>query len=263
MLQHTEENPWTIHEIEALTEEEARTMAFETLTIKGHTVYLVDFAGYFKYSALVFADGMHIYHANQYELHFPHMNGNKELLKAQYIEILTEKLWTEEELTGPLHSYTEYKSKLDYVMNLYPQRRKYISHFFIGSDEERAALQEKIKSMVFCPPAFAYYLREDRDFASRIVTLFNSLNNARDAIETDPAYLQTAIVYEMYNHEYAINWQGNWDVMSCFGNVKYNSNDDPNLYMDQLKWTPEQRSAFWKARAQYYREQEEREESAC
>lgn len=54
-------------------------------------------------------------------------------------------------------------------------------------------------------------------------------------------------MYEMANHEYAINWQGNWDVLSCFGNIKYDhEHDDQDLdfYFDQLEFTKTQRSAF-------------------
>lgn len=265
-MSNNTEHVWSIHEIESLTESQAQEMALETMTIKGHTVYLVDFGGYFKYSALVFADGRHIHYANQYELHYSHLKGDRDSLKARYIKILNEKLWTEEELTGPLHSYSEFKAKEYYLHNLYPQRREHISIWFAGPESERKALQEKIKTMIYCQFAFAYFRPEDEDFVNRMTALFTSLNDARDAMENDPAYLQTAIVYEMYNHEYAINWQGNWDVFTCFGNVQYNSNDDPNKYMDQLKWTGSQRAAFWAARAQYNKEQrerEEREESAC
>ncbi|MBR6859841.1 MAG: hypothetical protein IKM73_00780, partial [Acidaminococcaceae bacterium] len=58
-----------IQEIESVTEEQARDSALETLSIKGHTIYLVDFGGTFGYSCLVFCNGRHIYYANDYQLH--------------------------------------------------------------------------------------------------------------------------------------------------------------------------------------------------
>ena len=60
---------WDIHRIEALSEHEAQTMALDTEAIKAHSVYFVDFGGYFGYSCLVFRNGHHIYYANDYELH--------------------------------------------------------------------------------------------------------------------------------------------------------------------------------------------------
>lgn len=259
---YTADHAWTIQEIEALTEQEVQTLALETMTIKDHTIYFVDFKGYFGYSCLVFADGHHIHYANDYELHHKGLT-HDELKNEWYIPGLTKKLFTDEEICGPIHTYNEFTAKERYLMSYYPKRRDYISNYFIGSEEERATIKEKIKAWIFSPLAMAFFPPEEKPFVDHMHALHKALAEKRRAMETDPEYLKSAIVYEMYNHEYGINWQGNWDVFSCFGTVRYNENDNPNQYMDQLKWTTEQRSAFWAARAQYYREQEEREESAC
>ena len=52
---------WNIDTIQALDERGAQAIALETMQIKGHSVYFTDFGGHFKYSALVFADGRHMY----------------------------------------------------------------------------------------------------------------------------------------------------------------------------------------------------------
>ena len=57
----------------------------------------------------------------------------------------------------------------------------------------------------------------------------------------------------MANHEYAINWQGNWDVLSCFGKIRYVENDDFNSYFRQLNFKPVQIKAFLAARCEYMR----------
>ena len=49
--------PCNIDEIENMSEELAFALADEKLTIKEHTVYLVDLGGGFGYSALVFKNG--------------------------------------------------------------------------------------------------------------------------------------------------------------------------------------------------------------
>jgi hypothetical protein len=36
--------------------------------------------------------------------------------------------------------------------------------------------------------------------------------------------MESAFLYEMNNHEYAINWQADWDVCSCFGECEYGIN---------------------------------------
>ena len=258
-MMNSENRTWDIHSIESLTESEAQAMAIETLTIKEHTVYMVDFGGYFKYSALVFHSGRHIYYANQYELHFK--DYTREALRSRFIEILNNKLYTDEEITGPLHSYNEYNAKADFIRNYYPMRREHISNFFIGPESERQKILKKTESMLFSPLAMAWFEPKERPFVDHMHALYRALAAVRTSMESDPEYLKTAILYEMHNHEYGINWQGNWDVLSCFGPIRYNENDNPLPYFDQLGWTDSQRAAFWSARRQYNREQLEKEES--
>lgn len=73
-------------------------------------------------------------------------------------------------------------------------------------------------------------------------------------------FAKDAIYYEMCNHEYAINWQADFDVMSCFGNIEYtDSSDELEQYFDQLKWSNDQRRAYLDARREYYKAAEEHE----
>lgn len=57
-------------------------MAEEVETIKDHTVYFVDFGGYFGFSACVCAEGQHIRYANDYELH--HKGKSRDELREIY-----------------------------------------------------------------------------------------------------------------------------------------------------------------------------------
>ena len=45
------------------------------------------------------------------------------------------------------------------------------------------------------------------------------INHAKELNEAmkDPEFAKSAFRYEMDNHEYAINWEGDADVLSCFG----------------------------------------------
>lgn len=38
-----------------------------------------------------------------------------------------------------------------------------------------------------------------------------------EVLKNDKEFAEAAFLYEMDNHEYAINWSGDEDVMSCFG----------------------------------------------
>ena len=137
---------YNIRIIESLTVSEAKALAEETLTIKDHTVYLVDFGGYFGYSAIVFFGDHHIYHANDYALH--HNGKDKQWLRKWYIETMNHKLYTESEIVAPLRSYNEYTAKDNFLRNYYPMRVDYVSCFYIIHNEKEATEYErKIKDL--------------------------------------------------------------------------------------------------------------------
>ena len=52
-------------------------------------------------------------------------------------------------------------------------------------------------------------------------TLVDLLERQREEllqrIKDDPIFAEAAFLYEMDNHEYAINWTGDEDVLDCFG----------------------------------------------
>lgn len=52
-------------------------------------------------------------------------------------------------------------------------------------------------------------------------------------IKDDPDFAEAAFLYEMDNHEYAINWSGDEDVLACFGLTF----DKINKWGLQMAWT--------------------------
>lgn len=248
------ETTWNIDAIQALTEPEAQAMALEMLRIKEHNVYLVDFGGHFGFSALVFAEGRHIYYANDYELH--HYEHDRAALKAAFVLKLNSALYTESEITSPIKTYYEYKNKSNYLHNYYGMRRDRVSIFAINpTAEEEARIEAAKKNGVYDPVSFAFYT--DAEFVKHHIELNAALEEAYVARETDYDFLKSSFKYEMANHEYAINWQGNWDVLSCYGNIQYDhkqGDQDLNYYFDQLGFNDTQRKAYMDARIEYFKE---------
>ena len=76
-------------------------------------------------------------------------------------------------------------------------------------------------------------------------------------VDFDFAY--DAFMREMYNHEYEINSQGNWDVLSKFGSIEYSyeAECNPVIYMDALGFSDDTKLAFRSARRDYYQSCEE------
>lgn len=247
---------WHIDDIQAMTEDDAKSFALDTMQIKGHSVYFVDFGGYFKYSALVFADGMHIYYANEYELHHSFEKLDHAGLKARYIKALNHKLFTEEEFVEPLRDYDDYQAKAYFLHNYYGMRRPNETIFHINpSPAEEAAFRKKVAAMTFNPVCFAYY--EDKAFVEHCIVLHVALEKAWSKRQNDFEVMRDAFIREMYDHEYSINWQADFDTLSAFGNIEWRDGDYTKAlhsYFDQLGFTDTQRNAYFAARKEYYRQ---------
>ena len=99
---------YTISDIERMSAADLASFAEEVETIKGHTVYYIDFGGWFGFSACVCADGRHIYYSNDYELH--HRDKSRDELRELYRRELSGKLFTDEELQT-VNSYDDYTAK--------------------------------------------------------------------------------------------------------------------------------------------------------
>ena len=241
----------TIKDIEALTQQQAAAMAESVQDIKGHQVYFVDFGGYFGFSALVYADGQPIIYANDYELH--HSGKSRDELRELYRRKLSGKLFTVEELQT-VNSYDEYTAKSHYIRNYYAMRRPYISAFFIGSDAERAEREKKTEKMIFSPVFMAYYAPENADFVKRGAELLRGLDEAEQRNKNSAEYWKSAFLSEMYNHEYGISGQADFDVCGCFGNVSgVRDYTDREALFDACGFNDIQRQAYATARREYFK----------
>lgn len=248
----------TIRDIEEMSEDVAILVAEESMEIKGHNIYFVDFDGNFGYSVLVFCNGHHIYFANDYELH--HAERDREWLHDWYIKSLNNKLFTEEELAEPIKTYTEYKNKRDFLQNYYGMRQDYVSAFRICSTEkDEKKFQRKVAKMVFNPVCYAYY--DNKEFVQHCIDLSIALAKAEEETLNNFDYWVSAIYYEMCNHEYGINWQRDYDTLSAFGNPDWHGEDDNNInkMFDDVGFNEMQRKAYFAARDKYYKDAEEKE----
>ncbi len=245
-----ETKDWTIKKIEALSYPDILLLADEWVDVKGHDVALVDFGGYFGYSALVCLNGGHLYYANDYELH--HRNKSRDELRQWYLDTLPHRLFTEDELVSRGKDYDEQTRKRHYLTNYYGMQWPHVSAF--GAKPEG---WDELKSrMVFSCETFAYYDVAYAPEVKRISQLWDRLDSVTCDMEQEHDYLVGALVSEMCNHEYAINWQGNWDVLSCFSkaSIEYDyagGDQDLAFYFRQLGWGEDKRKCFFEAKRKY------------
>ena len=246
---------YNITDIENITEDMAREIG-ELKEVKGHQVYLVDFGGYFKRSLLVFRNGRQIKYANEYELHhdwWVKENPDGDLFEYM-LGKMERKLFTDDEF-GVVVDYDDYDRKASYLHNYYGLQTEYQSIFGIyQTEEEKKAIQKKIKTWFYNPVGFCYM--PDKAFVDRHIELMNTLEKAKNSKANDYAYYKDAFKREMANHEYHINWQADYDTLSAFGNVEWHGENVAamNKYFDELNFTETQRKAYIDARREYLKE---------
>lgn len=78
-------------------------------------------------------------------------------------------------------------------------------------------------------------------------------NDELSKLMRDAEFAEDAFLYEMNNHEYGINCQANYDVLSCFGTIEWVESDNPKEYFEQLGFEKENRNAFMRARKRYFK----------
>ena len=240
---------YTIREIESLTEKDARMFAGEIIpnVKEDYTLYLVDFGGYFGYSCLVFADGHHIYYANDYQLH--HSNKTKDELRDYYIRKMENTLFTDSEIAAIPKNYDEYHRKAEFLHNYYGMRRDHESIFCIGGEPK-----DRKPNTVYNHVNWSYYDHSDIEFVHHHAQLYIALQQAVSKLKDDLEYWIGAFYSEMWNHEYSINWQAEFDTLSAFGNLHYCGDARLEDYFDQLHFNETQRNAYYAARNKYYAE---------
>ena len=244
----------TIREIEQATEDMIKAIAEYTTEYKGYTVYIADLEGYYGYSKLVFKNGHHIHYTNDYELH--HKDKTHEELKEMYLDGMKYNLFAPEDM-NVVTDYKDYDRKYRWIMSYFPQEYDYESAFVIKGSEDDKRLTELLKSttMYFSRLCCCYFYEIEP--ANKAIEMAKALTDAKNNTASNYEYWVSAFKYEMFNHEYIINWQGNWDVFSCFGNVKYkgddlSSTDEIEDYCQQLGFTDMHRKAFKQAYKEYY-----------
>lgn len=79
----------------------------------------------------------------------------------------------------------------------------------------------------------AFYLKKDAEII-RAYFSRDHIRDLHDMMESDAGFALDAFEYEMLNHEYPINLQGDWDVVSCFGAVEYSEYKTGPDYLAEL-----------------------------
>ena len=172
------------------------------MEIKEHKCIFVDFNdNRFGYSVLVFKNGKHIYYANDYELHHGYTvkEQGKEGLRNYYIKEMSNRLYTDTELTENITSYDEYKKKDYFLRNYWIMRYSYLSVWMIGKEAEREFDSKKPDFPFYSPVSFCYLA--DAKIVETQKKYFRHLEMAYKLLKKNDDVFREMISYELANHE--------------------------------------------------------------
>ncbi len=106
-------------------------------------------------------------------------------------------------------------------LDLLDKQRKEISDFPIAYAFNEQQLKEALEKLGAtkdeCVTIFNHGDIVKKENAPKFMAMLKRhTKEVQDAL-SDPEFAEAAFLYEMDNHEYAINWDGDWDVLNCFG----------------------------------------------
>lgn len=110
-------------------------------------------------------------------------------------------------------------------LDLQEKHRQEINEFPIAyafSDQQLKEALEKLgaKSKEECVTVFGHGDIVKRENAKPFLDMLKRHTKETQEAMKDKEFAEAAFRYEMDNHEYAINWDGDDDVLACFG-MKY------------------------------------------
>lgn len=200
----------TRNEIEKMTESQIKEIALYTINQNNFTSYIVE-----AYNGTFNELTCNTYYNSKYidYITYPDYVHNIKGLEAyiKYVKKqLSEKTFNDAELTI-IKSYKDFRNKIDYIINIMPQKFESISIYNINANNTN--YKYKAVSNLFKYEQDAIKICESYENLKELY--FNKLLS-------DDAFLNEACIYEFYNHESPIDWEGIKPAMRTIG-LNYNN----------------------------------------
>lgn len=156
--------------------------------------------------------------------------------------------------------YTEFKDMLQNKVNDLPVFYAFSNEQLDNALDDMGLSLKDMKGNKIVRIGFgAYCLKRDLD---SIMSELNAVDDAKRVFIEDYEQAYDAFMYEMGNHEYHINYEGDWDVLSCFGLdddvCEYEDGKGAEEYMDAMGLSPVTKAAYHDARGDFLRMADER-----
>lgn len=151
-------------------------------------------------------------------------------------------------------TYTEYKSARQGEFDNLPIFWAFSNKQFEEAMQQRG-LTINDTDKIFSLGHGGYALKSDKD----VILAFLNKKDPLPELMKNPVFAFDAFYYEMCNHEFGINWQGSWDVCSCFGECEYSNDKGGAEYLAEMGYGEDTINSYYAAKAQYFKDAEEKE----
>lgn len=151
-------------------------------------------------------------------------------------------------------TYTEYKNARQGEFNALPIFWAFSNRQFEEAMQERGLTMQDTDK-IFSLGHGGYALKSDKD----VILAFLNKKDPLPELMKNPVFAFDAFYYEMCNHEFGINWQGSWDVCSCFGDCEYSNDKGGAEYLAEMGYGEDTINSYYAAKAQYFKDAEEHE----
>lgn len=121
-------------------------------------------------------------------------------------------------------------------------------------DDMGLSLQDMKGDKLIMTGSGAFCLKSDLDY---VHSELNAVGDMKRDFIKDYEQAYDAFMHEMGNHEHHINWQADWDVLSCFGLdddvCEHEDGKDVDEHMDAMGLSPATKAAYHDARGDFLR----------
>lgn len=150
--------------------------------------------------------------------------------------------------------YQEYKDKRQEEFNALPIFWAFSREQFKAAMEMRG-LTENDTDKVYAFFGGGYYLKDDADIiADYMLRSSERQDELHQMMVKDPHFAEEAFYFEMANHEYVYNYEGDWNVCSCFGSCEYEEGADGAYYLRDMGYDDNVVLAYKRARSRIIRD---------
>ena len=143
-------------------------------------------------------------------------------------------------------TYKEYTNKRQEEFNALPIFWAFSNEQLEKALAERGVSMDEAKDKVYRYGMGGFYLKSD----SEIIRAYHSVDrNAelRTLMNGNLDFAYEAFEFEMYNHEYPINLEGDYDVCGCFGNCEFAEEKTAIDYLTEMGYSNDVIAQYRKA----------------